>query len=173
MKKLNFGCGDRFREGYINIDIRPVASADMQMASWERGPFTEGSVDEIYSRHMLEHLLLKDAIRTVANWFWLLRPGGFLRVIVPDMTFHAQQLLGETHNQTTDPVVNFSHAMAGFYGWHDPKRGGTVEDAHRWGYTQDSMFKLLREAGFRDIARSLADRDTEPWHLNVTAQKEF
>jgi len=169
MIRLNFGCGDVALAGYVNIDCRPTNHTDLVMLAWESGPFPPGTIDEVYSRHMLEHLLLPNAAKTVTNWYQLLKPSGSLHVIVPDMVFHAKQLIGEAHNQTTDPVSNFNHAMAGFYGWHELTRGGSVEDAHRWGYTEASLFRLLRDAGFRDIARIQVGRDSEPWHLNVTA----
>jgi len=171
MTRLNFGCGNVAIEGYINIDCRPTNHTDLVMLAWESGSFPPGTIDEVYSRHMLEHLLLKDALRALQNWFFLLKPGGFLHVIVPDMTFHANQLLGNARNLSSDPKQNFEHAMAGFYGWHDPKRGGSVEDAHRWGYTEASLTQHLHETGFIEVVRCLVDMDSQPWHLNVGCSK--
>jgi hypothetical protein len=171
MKKLNFGCGDAPVEGYINVDIRPIASAEVHMAAWERGPFMPGTIERIYSRHMLEHLTRADAERTLFNWFELLVPGGDLNVIVPDLAFHARQLLKQACNHDSEPGQNLRHAMAGFYGWQDPKRGGPVEDLHRWGYTWESMEESLRQTGFVGIMRSTSGKDSLPWHLNVLAAK--
>ena len=171
MIKLNFGCGDVGMKGYVNIDVRSTVATDVVMPAWESGSFLPGTIDEIHSRHMLEHLLLRDATRALQNWFFLLRPGGTLCVVVPDLVFHAKQLLGDAHSLSTDLKQNFDHAMAGFYGWHSPRRGGGVEDAHRWGYTESSLIQLLRETGFVGAVRCLVGEDSQPWHLNVAARK--
>jgi SAM-dependent methyltransferase len=46
-----------------------------------RLPFTDGSVDAVYSSHMLEHAA--DDIATIRDWYRVLRVGGFIVCIVP------------------------------------------------------------------------------------------
>ncbi len=169
--RLNYGCGDTRMTGYLGIDVRPCRGADHVLAAWDTTPFHAESVDEIYSRHMLEHLNPPDANRTLAAWFSLLKPDGLLRLIVPDIAFHALQILDQQTSWTEDPDENLAHAMAGFYGWHDPSRGGNKEDAHRWGYTWETCGKLIQGIGFIHLQRILSGADSEPWHLHVTARK--
>jgi predicted SAM-dependent methyltransferase len=123
---------------------------------------------EIYSRHMIEHLGPDDARRTLARWAELLRPGGLLNVIAPDLEFHARQLLGTVTSSFPDQE---HHAMASIYGWRDEARGGDREDAHRWGYTEKTLARALSEAGFDRIMRQFTGQDSEPWHLNMVARK--
>jgi len=169
--RLNFGCGEVRREGYLGVDVRPCAGADHCIPAWETGPFHANTVDTVYSRHMLEHLDPSDGARTLASWYRLLKPGGHVRLIVPDLAFHARQLLGQATSWDADAGRNLAHAMAGLYGWHDPQRGGKDTDAHRWGYTWLALSRTLQQMGFEAIWRHLSGEDSEPWHLHVTARK--
>ena len=169
--RVNFGCGDTRLDGYVGVDVRACAGADYVSAAWDCSPFEPGSVDEVYSRHMLEHLDPADAQRALSAWLRILRPGGVLRLIVPDLAFHARQLLSQATSWTREPGENLAHAMAGFYGWRDASRGGDCEDAHRWGYTWPALAALLGEIGFMDVKRVEQGSDSEPWHLHVTARR--
>lgn len=169
--KLNFGCNDTRLDGYIGIDVRPCKGADYVMPAWETGEFQPGTVDEIYSRHMLEHLTVADAKKTLVNWYSLLRVGGVMHIIVPDLAFHARQLLGSDVSWVKDKKFNLEHAMAGFYGWQRNGVGGVNEDAHRWGYTWETLSALLVEIGFLGVKRVVTGTDSEHWHLHVTAMK--
>ena len=74
--RLNIRAGDTRRDGYTGVDIRPATGADHVAAAWDLSTFAAGSVEEVYSRHMLEHLDPNDARRALAAWFDVLRPGG-------------------------------------------------------------------------------------------------
>jgi SAM-dependent methyltransferase len=169
--RLNYGCGDVVLEGYTGVDIRPCRGADHVLPAWDATPFEPDSIDEVYSRHMLEHLHPRDARRALEAWLTILKPGGLLRLVVPDLAFHARQLLGLVTSWTDDAEENMTHAMAGFYGWHDPARGGVNEDAHRWGYRWETLSHLLTEIGYAAVDRVTSGQDSEPWHLHVTAAK--
>lgn len=166
--KLHVGCADIRREGYINIDCRKTEATDLVAPAWDIADVTPTSVFSIYSRHMLEHLDPEDARKSLRHWFHLLTPRGTINVIVPDIEFHAQQLLGLKKSHFPDQA---QHAFAAFWGWRDVTRGGNREDAHRWGYTQSTLTEELQSAGFVGIERLTSGTDTQPWHLNLTAQK--
>jgi SAM-dependent methyltransferase len=168
--KLHYGCGDVRLGGYIGVDLRECAGVDLILPAWESGPIQPKTVDEIYSRHMVEHLYLSEARAVMSMWFAILKPGGLLRVVVPDILFHARQLLGQVHSNNKDAQHNLNHAQAGFYGWHSPTRGGSEYDAHRWGYHLGTISQLIQGAGFINIKRVTSGVDGEPWHLNVTAR---
>jgi hypothetical protein len=151
----------------VNVDVRAAEGVDLVSEAWGLTGVADGSVEEIYSRHMLEHLDPNDGARTLRRWRALLRPGGTVRVIVPDLEFHALQLLGGAQSRFPD---QHAHALAGFYGWRVEDRGGSREDAHRWGYTAATLAAALVAAGFADVERHRDGVDGEPWHLNVTAR---
>lgn len=166
--KLNIGAGSVRRPGFLSVDVRPECNPDIVSVAWDLAVVEEGSVQEIYSRHMLEHLDPHDAVRTIQRWFTVLAPGGSLNIIVPDLAYHARQILGAVKSSFADQE---HHALASIYGWRDETRGGNREDAHRWGYTEETLCRLLRKAGFVHIARVLSGTDSEGWHLNLLAAK--
>lgn len=166
--KLNIGCAEKAKEGYINIDVRETSVTNVVCDAWDvHKHFAESSVDEIYTRHMIEHLDPNEGREAVKSWHQVLKPGGLVHIICPDLMFHCMQFLGMA--QSNKPNQK-DHAMAGFYGWRDESRGGSREDAHRWGYTGESMHELLSAHGYTNIIRNFDGPDTDIWHLNMMAR---
>lgn len=163
--KLNIGCADVSMDGYVNIDTRPTKVTHIVSEAQDiHQHFAESSVDEIYTRHMLEHLDPNEGRDAMKSWHRVLKPNGLLHVICPDLTFHCMQFLGMA--KSTMKNQN-DHAMAGFFGWRDESRGGSAEDAHRWGYTGDTLHELMVTHGFVNIIRNFEGKDTDIWHLNM------
>ena len=81
--KLNLGCCDDIRAGWLNVDIVPPADqiVDLTVAPW---PWPDNSIDEICARDVIEHLPNK---RQTMNEMWrVLKPGGVVRIQVPHAT---------------------------------------------------------------------------------------
>ena len=167
--KLHIGCASVRLDGYLNLDCRKTEATDFVCQADFISVARPGSVCEIYLRHMFEHLVRNVARKALIHWLDLLVPGGLVQIIVPDIEFHAHQLLGQAVSNFEDQQ---SHAFAGFWGWRDESRGGNREDAHRWGYIERSLKQLLAECGYVSIRRLHKGIDTEPWHLNIVAYKE-
>lgn len=162
---LHIGCGDTRIEGFVNIDNRTTPATDLVAPAWGLQSVPDGIVEYIYTRHMLEHLSPVDARRALKEWRRVLAPDGVLHVVVPDIAFHARQLLGLSRSGNADQEA---HALAGFYGW----QRDVEHDVHRWGYTPTSLLRLLAECGFartEEGIASLVERDTAPWHINLRA----
>jgi hypothetical protein len=82
--KLNIGCGHVPLEGYINVDQRDLPGVDIVAEATDL-PFELGSVDQIFSSHVLEHFPIEHLRRVVLpHWIGILRPGGTFRCVVPD-----------------------------------------------------------------------------------------
>ncbi len=136
--RLNLGCGHITLEGYVNVDMRELPNVDIKSNVGEL-PFEEGSVDEIFSSHLVEHFP-QEALRRklLPHWFACLKPGGKLSAITPDAT------------------AMISAAGAGTYGFEDFREVlfGAQDydgDYHYNLLSPDSMAELLAEAGFVDI----------------------
>tara|TARA_R100000329_G_scaffold147777_1_gene135786 strand:- start:123 stop:662 length:540 start_codon:yes stop_codon:yes gene_type:complete len=86
--KLNLGCFDRKIHGFINIDIREDVNPDVVDDVFKLDNFQENSVDLIYACHVLEHADYIESERALRRWFAVLKPGGVLRLAVPDMEAH-------------------------------------------------------------------------------------
>jgi SAM-dependent methyltransferase len=92
---LNLGCGNRFAPGWRNFDIRPSSPDVERLESHLRLPLADGSADFVYSSHMLEHLPPSDVPAFLAECRRVLRPGGVVRIVVPDLEGIARQYLKE------------------------------------------------------------------------------
>ncbi len=82
---LNIGCGDHYHPDWCNLEI---ASADPSVILHDirRGlPFESAYFDAVYHSHVLEHLTAEDGERFLYECLRVLRPGGVLRIVVPDL----------------------------------------------------------------------------------------
>jgi ADP-heptose:LPS heptosyltransferase len=83
--KFNLGCGNDYRQGWVNIDQRPEVSpdriVDLKQLPW---PIEDNSADEILLKHVLEHLGHDDdAFQGVMQELYRIsKPGATLRVQV-------------------------------------------------------------------------------------------
>jgi len=85
MLKLHLGCGNRHIPGYINIDCQRTEAADFILDIDNIMIFCRHeSVDVIYICHVLEHYSEQESKLLLKKLFWVLKPGGTLRVAVPD-----------------------------------------------------------------------------------------
>ena len=78
--KLNIGCGKDDRKGFINIDFRDLGFNMI----WDiRGgiPFPDGSVDEIFASHFVEHLDDEECQDFFVDAMRVLKPHGGLLVV--------------------------------------------------------------------------------------------
>lgn len=82
--KVNLGCGTDIREGYINVDHRPLAGVDV-VADINKLPFKKESLTEIYLSHIIEHFTERELDKTLPYLFSLLKKKGKLVIIVPDI----------------------------------------------------------------------------------------
>lgn len=85
MLMLNLGCGDRFRPGWRNFDFVGCDGAVESHNLLEELPFDDDSVDVIYHSHVLEHFTQGDARTFLGHCHRKLKPGGVIRVVVPDL----------------------------------------------------------------------------------------
>lgn len=85
MKLLNLGCGHRFHKDWINLDIVSHSTYVQQYDFSEKIPFPDNTMDLVYHSHVLEHLEKKNAYHFLKECFRVLKTGGILRVVVPDL----------------------------------------------------------------------------------------
>lgn len=82
--KLNLGSRDRWIPGFKNVDIDQHPSVDIVGDVSNLKDIADGSVDEIYASHILEHFEYHKTVDVLKEWHRLLRPSGKLYVAVPD-----------------------------------------------------------------------------------------
>ncbi len=213
--KLNIGSGTRVVPAFLNLDNSPSVwvakfprvrrllyqsgwlkgaqgSADWSGVTWKdvtRGlPFADDSVEKIYSSHFLEHIPEKKGKHVVGECFRVLRPGGRMRLVVPDLLFHAERYVEKTRallaqkKLTMDRSAHdeFLDTVAGNY-----FRKGRKGAHHCYMYDLPTLVNLLREAGFQAIEHcayregsdselyELDSRPLESLHLEVEKLESF
>ncbi|MEX2284736.1 MAG: methyltransferase domain-containing protein [Gemmatimonadota bacterium] len=106
----------------------------------ERGlPLADAAADFVYSSHVLEHFYLADARRLVAEMLRILKPGGTLRLCVPDLE-HAMRLY-QNGNRRDALEYFFTNDRAPYF------------RQHRYMYDFELIAGLLRDAGFSSVTR--------------------
>jgi SAM-dependent methyltransferase len=123
--KLDLGAGARSPEGFLPLgnvngtQIYPL-------------PYADGSVDEIRASHVLEHFPHAQVPDVLKEWVRALKPGGLLRIAVPDFGKIAERYLAG------EPMPTEGYVM-----------GGQVDSAdyHKSLFDADHLKKLLAEAG--------------------------
>jgi SAM-dependent methyltransferase len=83
-KKLNVGCGNDARTGWVNLDVKPLPGVDVvhDLESLPL-PFADEEFDEILCQDVLEHLEYIPLLRELHR---LLRRGGRITIRVPHFT---------------------------------------------------------------------------------------
>ena len=81
--KIDIGCGQNKRKGFIGIDIDKNSQADI-IASALDLPFKGNSIDQIRSSNLMEHFCLEDAQNFFAEIYRVLKKNAqaFLKVDV-------------------------------------------------------------------------------------------
>jgi hypothetical protein len=82
---LNLGCGGNFHGDWINLDASPVSPEVIACDITGGLPFDDASFDAVYGSHVLEHLEPEVALGVLRDCHRILKPGGILRIAVPDL----------------------------------------------------------------------------------------
>jgi predicted SAM-dependent methyltransferase len=85
--KLHVGCGDHPLGGWLNTDLNPCHPVIGRMDATQPFPFRDGTFDLIFSEHMIEHVPREGGQAMLRECFWVLKPGGRIRISCPDRQF--------------------------------------------------------------------------------------
>jgi SAM-dependent methyltransferase len=82
--KIDIGCGSKKQEGHIGLDRIAFEGVDHVLEiGRDPWPFDDGSVDEAYSSHCVEHLTSEERVHFANELYRSLKPGGKCTLIVP------------------------------------------------------------------------------------------
>ncbi|MGH8693080.1 MAG: class I SAM-dependent methyltransferase [Burkholderiales bacterium] len=109
---LNVGCGSNFHSDWLNVDVVPPSAAVMAVDVRKGLPFTDEVFDAVYCSHLLEHLPRQKAASLLRHMHRVLRPGGVIRVVVPDLETLAREYL-----RLLDQLNREPNAAAADYDW--------------------------------------------------------
>lgn len=112
IRLLNLGCGSRYHPAWINIDIAPSDSGVMQHDLSKNIPIESSSCDVVYHAAVLEHIRPADTKTFLGECKRVLKPGGILRVGVPDLESICQLYLVKLQ-----AAANGDHSAVRDYDW--------------------------------------------------------
>lgn len=215
---LNVACGTKMHPGWNNLDFSPytrlaarpwlvgllravgflselrqqrLAAVDPEVICWDlrRGiPFPDDRFHVVYSSHFVEHLDRAAVPVHLRECRRVLKPGGVLRVVVPDLERSARAYVdalnrlesGEAAAEgvRAQAVLEFFDQMVRreSTGANEQKgwvrrierfvRGGAdrTGEQHRWMYDRFSLAAALAAVGFRETqARTVAESAAAGW----------
>ena len=92
---LNCGCGKHWHPEWLNVDISSpnpeVMCVDLRV-DW---PLPDNFFDMAYHSHMLEHMSFAEGRKLMHHCWNTLKPGGLMRVAVPDLEGIAREYLAQ------------------------------------------------------------------------------
>lgn len=141
--KLHLGCDKRFIPGFVHIDLADYPHIDHRHDVRSLPMMADASADLVYACHILEYFDRVEVKDVLAEWTRVLKPGGVLRLAVPD--FEALiAVYGETHD--------LNRVIGPMYGrW--PVPGTTTTIYHRTVYDFASLASVLETAGLTNPRR--------------------
>lgn len=135
--KLNLGCFDKKLPGFTNVDIRPDCNPDIVDNAFELLTIENNSVDLIYCCHMLEHLSYEETKKALKVWHNKLKPGGMLRLAVPDLEKACSLYL----------LIKDKQKLKSMF-WGSQRH---EFDFHKNGWSFNELEEELHEAGFDNV----------------------
>ncbi len=175
-KKYNLGCGPKLYQNFLNVgywrqledgqiykDLNGTNNTFMLNHDLRLGiPAADNSLDLAYHSHMLEHLTYENGLRFISECYRVLKPGGTMRVLVPDIelwinaytkndTFFFEKYRAYGGINKDICVTKGAVFMAMLHG-HE----------HEFGYDFETLKWLVEKLGFTDVKRTLyADGEVE------------
>ena len=145
--KLHLGCGQHYIKGYSNIDfpsskhtVQSTTVADLY-ADITKLRYPKNSIDEIRLHHVYEHFTRPTALALLSSWWSWLKPGGILRIEVPDFDKTASRILNPFIN-TKQKYVALRH----IFGSQEAPWANHYE-----GWSEDRLKTILLNFGFQPI----------------------
>lgn len=93
VRMLNIGCGPTIDDDFENVDFFSFDSRVRIADIRKKIPFDDEIFDLIYNSHFLEHMDKEGGKKFLSECLRVLKPGGVLRVVVPDLEVAATKYL--------------------------------------------------------------------------------
>ena len=183
--KLNLGCGPVHAANWVNVDgsnrawlasrlpwldrllvaaglIAPTEFNERTVFAplLRRFPWKNASADAIYMGEILEHFTQKDGERVLSECYRVLKPGGLLRVRVPDRARFWKQYVEEFERTKSKPRAqwNLDHTRWTAMYFRDvpvrrPRLWQSMGHFHKWMSDEVSLIHLFESMGFERAER--------------------
>ena len=150
---LDIGCGEYpiSLEGYDvkTVDIRPEINPDFVCNANNLFMIEDFTFDLVRASHVLEHFGRNETFLTLKEWLRVLKLGGCLTVIVPDLTWAAERIVNK-FRQLPNTLDDESSVLSVLYGdqTHD-------ENYHKMGFVPCTLRREFELLGLKNILQSI------------------
>jgi len=152
--RVHLGCAYTILPGWVNVDLFGRVPADVSLDVTRPLPFRNASIDAIFTEHMVEHLTYEEAFRLARECARVLRPGGVLRVVVPDFARYARSYFGD--DDTIDRMQ--AGRLTRLVGLASTVYGSS----HRSIWDGETLTAVLERAGLSATESSFGDSRIQP-----------
>ena len=134
--KLNVGCGNKPKKGYINIDIRKLKGVNV-ICNVMQLCFKDNTIEELVAESVLEHCPRLDIKTILQHWIDILEPGGKLIIVCPNI-----KLLATNYLRGKLSTERFVRQMYGDQGY--------PENTHKCGFDPEYLTLLLKQCNIEE-----------------------
>ena len=185
MTKLNLGCGPVQPDNWVNVDGSNRAKLASKLSWLDNGlqkigvigesefgphikildlrkelPYETNSVEAIYAGELWEHFEHADAYNLTAECARVLKPGGALRVCVPDCEHIWRTYLDLIDQEKNKPAGDrsaekiVSHVKMYFDDICTRRIWlGSMGHTHKWNYDEVQLIEMFEKCGLQDVER--------------------
>jgi SAM-dependent methyltransferase len=155
--RLNIGCGYNTLPGWLNVDLTAGRGPTVYMDATRRFPLPDNTFAAVLCEHMIEHIPVEAGAALVREVFRVLAPGGWFRVVTPDL----ENLAGLCLASPSPEARRYLDFVADLHGRPTITPAEALnyifyEYGHRHIYSISNLAQVLRGAGFVDVADTRA-----------------
>ena len=100
---LNIGCGVKFHKSWVNIDMVSNSSHVQKQNLLKGIDFPDNHFDVVYHSQVLEHIPKERSTFFIKECFRVLKPGGIMRVVLPDLENLAKEYIKYLNENINSP----------------------------------------------------------------------
>jgi ubiquinone/menaquinone biosynthesis C-methylase UbiE len=158
---------------HVLLDIDPSGKPDIVCDARKLSLLDPNQFDTVYCSHNLEHYFYHEVPTVLAGFLHVLKEGGMAHIRVPDIG----ELIKKCAQENIDLEDQIYQSALGpimvidvFYGYTKQiEKSGESFFAHKTGFTQKSLLRVLLQSGFGSIYRIGSSNNS--LEINVLAFK--
>lgn len=160
---LDIGCGPNTHEHYVNLDYSWHPGIDVCWDVKKGIPLESETLQGIFTEHCLEHLPLESADFVLSECWRVLRPGGNIRIVVPDGELYLTRYTDIIRGRSNAEIPYMEND--GYQGLYSPVMSVNRifrTSGHQFIYDFDTLRLLLEKNGFEGIMRESVGSGRDP-----------